>query len=192
MAVTTETAIVNRALGLLGAERINSLSDANNRARIMQEAYYIERDALLHSHPWKFATSFQLLALVTPTPTEVFGYASVFQLPSDCLRVIATSLGNYGKWEEIENHRLACNESTLSVKFIKRVTDVTKYSESFVKTLAAKLANATAYTITQSSAQVDATEKLFDKELRAARTFDAQSGGSIKTVQADDWLLARY
>lgn len=190
MAVTSEVQIMNGALIKLGAERITAATDANNRARLVNERYSHVRDALLASHPWRFATAYAALALVSPTPDDVFDYDYVFQLPSDCARVFQTNLTKYDDWEEIENLRIACNVSECSVKYSKRVTDVSKFSDSFIKTLEWALAADIAYALTQSTARAESAEAGYAKALQEARSYNGQSG-SVKQVQSSEWVDAR-
>ncbi len=187
---STETEIMNSALRKLGAERITSGSDNNNRARLVSAAYPNVRDNLLRAHPWRFCTSYQELAVVSPLPDDVFDYDYVFQLPSNCLRVVSTNLCKTDPWEEIEGQRIACNISELTVKFIKKITDVTKYDTNFAEVLAYGVAAEIAFALTQSASMTELITKKFEKELATARSYNAQTA-SVKQVTADDWLNAR-
>jgi hypothetical protein len=191
VAVTSSTEIMNSALNKLGAERILSEDDASVRARIMKGQYPIRRDALLCSHPWNFAISYVELALVSPTPSYLdWEYTYVFQLPSDCLRVVKVNLDFDDDWEEIEGKRIACNVSELKVKYIKSITDVSKFSARFVETLAYDLAADTALNLTGSPEKKQSAIDDYNKHLAQSRSFDAQVG-SIKRVEADDWFSSR-
>jgi hypothetical protein len=190
MSVTSQTQIQNSALSKIGAESILSENDNSNRARLVKAAYPIRRDALLRSHPWNFAVTYVELAAISPTPSDIFEYDYVYQLPSDCLRVIGTDLADLDDWEEIAGKRIACNESTLKVKYISKVTDVSKYDDTFCELLAFTLAVDICYAITQSTAMKESLEKDFDRWRKNAQTFDAQVG-STKQVEANEWLAFR-
>jgi hypothetical protein len=129
------------------------------------------------------------LAAVSPKPDYIWEYAYVFQLPSDCTRVLAVSL-SADTWEEIEGRRIACDDSSLTVKFIKKITDVTKYDDNFCEVLAWELATDICYAITKSTAQVDKVDMKRKEALREARSFDAQVG-AVKQVEASSWLESR-
>lgn len=184
---TSDVEIMNSALTKLGAEHIVTANDNSARARSMKAQYPITRDMMLTSHPWNFAIDYVVLAAVTPKPVDVFDYEFVFQLPANCMRVLETSLSRTEDWEEITGNRIAANVSEIKVKFIKRLVDVTLYTATFGEALASQLAMDTSYTFNQSTAQVDRLEKLADKTLRTARSFDAQVG-SVRQVMAEDWL----
>lgn len=189
--LTSEIQIVNSALIKCGADRITSLNDDNNRARLMKERYAVIRDQLISEHPWNFATSYISLAVVDPKPDDVWEYDYVFQMPSNCLRPLSTDLVSGDPWEEIEGNRIACDEPTLILKYIKQVTDVTKYSSFFAEALAWLLASDTCYALTKSSERTDACEKYYRDQLQKARSFDAQASGQPKKVTANGWLAFR-
>lgn len=190
MGVASKTTIQNSALIKLGAERIGSEDDDNKRARLVKERYPVVLKELLRSHPWNFAISYVELSAVDPTPDDVFDYDYVFQLPSDCIRVLSTDLCADEHWEEIEGLRIACNSSVLKVKFVKDITDTSKFDDSFVEVLAWALAADLAYAFTQSSQQLETVQKTYEAKLRVARSYDAQVG-SVRQVQATEWINAR-
>lgn len=188
---TSELEIINSALVKLGAEMILSLEDASTRARVMKSQYPLRRKALLESHPWNFAISFIELAAVDPIPAGVdMEYDYVFQLPSNCLRVIGTDLANDDEWEEIEGNRIACNISELKVKYLKDIEDVTKFKGRFAETLAYDLASSTALMLTGSETKAAEAKKDYENYLRQSRSFDAQVG-SVRMVESSDWLDSR-
>lgn len=187
---TSEVEIANSALRKLGAERITALTDSNVRARLANDSYETTRDNLLRAHPWHFCTSYVELAAISPLPSDVFEYDNVFQLPSDCLRVLKTDLESSDNWEEIEGRRIACNTTTLKVKYIKKITDVTKFDANFTETLAWFMAADMAYSLTQSNSAADSAMKKAESFLATSRSFNAQVG-SVKTVKSDDWVNIR-
>jgi len=148
------------------------------------------RDKVLRSHPWKFAISYQELAQVSPQPDDVFDYDYVYQLPSDCLRVLSTDLPVDSNWTEIEGGRIACNSSTLIVKFIKRIEDVSAFDANFCEVLSWEIAVDIAYALTQSSSAVQTAEAGLKKAIGEARSYSAQIG-SVTQVNSSGWLDAR-
>lgn len=190
MSVSSKTEILNSALRKLGAEAILTAEDASTRARLTSASYDIKLPELIRSHPWNRFISYVELAAVDPTPSDVYDYSYVFQLPEDCLRVLDTSLGSRSPWEEIEGKRIACDESEITVKYIKFVEDVSKFDANFVEALAWMIAEDCAYSITQSTAQVEVCGKKAKEALRMARSYDAQVG-SVKVVEANEWLDSR-
>lgn len=192
MAVTSHTEIQNSALIKLGQERILDESDESNRARLVREQYPKVRDALLRAHPWKFARGRADLAVVSPIPDNFsdWDFDYVYQLPSDCMRVLSTNMHPLQEWD-VEQRYLAANQSSVKIKYIKRITDVTKFDDNFCEVLAWALAADIAYALTGSTTIKDETEKRYQQELALARSFNAQQG-SVQRVASDEWLDSRY
>lgn len=189
--VTSEVEIMNSALRKLGAERILSPNDDNNRARLVKESYPIKRDELLRSHPWRFNKGYASLAQVFPKPVDVFDYDFVFKLPSDCARVFWTNLGPDAEWEEIENNQLAACANDVTVKYGKYITDVTKYDANFIETLAWAIAADIAFSLTQSTSQADLADAKYRDVLRSSRSYSAQAASVRAPHSAEDWVGAR-
>lgn len=185
MAVT-EVSICNSALIKIGAERILSLDDNTARAKLLKEIYPLVRDDLISSHPWNFATGRVALAALATAPLYEWSYN--FQLPSDCLRVYGTDI-DPDPWK-VEEGKLLCNSGTVTIKYIKQVTDTAKFSAYFVETFACRLAAEIAYALTQSTTLKDSAEAKYERQLRVARSFDAQESMGDR-VYADSWLNSR-
>lgn len=183
----SEAAICNSALSKIGAQRILSLNDNNERSRLMKEQYEKNRDELLYSHPWNFATDRVQLAPLVEKPIYDWDYQ--FQLPADCLRVYGTDLPKEYPWK-VEGRMLMANVNAVSIKYIKQVTDVSQFTPGFSEVLATKIASDVCYSITQSVTLRDQLLREYNDKLRQARSFDAQEGQGDR-VYARSWLNAR-
>lgn len=184
---TSVVEIANSALVKIGAQRIITMADANERARVCNEQYDKVRRRLLASHPWGFAT--KRLALSAEVTAPEFDWAASFALPSDCLRVIGTDLPNDEKWE-VENGFLMCNYGDVKIKYIFNQENVSKFSEYFCEALACALAADIAYTLVQSVTLKQTLMQEADVHLRLARSFNAQESTGDR-VYADSWLNSR-
>lgn len=185
---TSEVEIANSALAKLGSQRITTLDDNNERARVMKEQYTKVRDELLYMHPWNFAIGrSELTALVSPVPE--FQWTYYYQLPADCIRVVGTDLYPPSEWA-VEGRYLASHYPTIKIKYIKKVADVSKFTPGFAELLALKLAADTAFSITQSTSLRDSLLQQFDKQIRQVRSFNGQEGEGAR-VYADTWLNSR-
>jgi hypothetical protein len=112
--------ICNAGLIKLGAERINSLSENNKRARLCNERFDGLRQEVLRAHPWNFAIRRADLVRLSTTPEYEYNYE--YQLPSDCLRVLETAadkdnpggdiLGNSITKYKIEGRKLLTNSAS--------------------------------------------------------------------------------
>lgn len=189
MAVS-EVSICNSALVKVGAERIIALSDQNERARLCNEQYAKHRDELLRSHPWNFALV--RVALSPDGTTPVFDWDNRFALPSDCLRVLKTDLGDdEGAAWKVEGRFIVANTDVLNIQYIQKVTDVSKFDPVFSEVLACKIAADISFSLVQNAALKDLLVKEYERKFSLARSFDAQEGQGDR-VYADGWLNSRY
>lgn len=187
MGATSEVAICNSALRKLGAEPIQSLTDDSTRARLCNGSYPFKRKELLRGHPWKFAKKRVQLSSLASDP--LFGYDHQFQLPSDCLRVLEVNLPLQAEWTT-EQDKLLANTDPIQILYAADVSDTQKFDDVFVEALSWAIAADIAYTITQSTSQVELAEAKLEQVLNQARSFNAQEG-SAPRVQAEAWLRRR-
>ena len=131
------------ALDKLGAQRINDYdTDASPQAIKCRTHYEQTRDALIESHVWRFATGRAALSQDTVDPD--FEYDNQFILPTDYLVKKSVWNGSGPRSATfsyaIEGDRLLTNESAIYLRYMKRVTDPTKFNPLFVEVLVLKLA----------------------------------------------------
>lgn len=171
MANYSKIQIINMALILLSAEQIVSVDAPVPSAKKAKVIWDITRDALLEEHPWNFAVKRVKLPSLTTSPS--FEYTYTFELPTDWIK----SLDLYPAEIEykIEDNKLLCNEPSISLKYIARIEDTTKFTPLFADTLAAALAWRLAYPITQSSSVVSAMWDIYINRLSSARSADSQN-----------------
>lgn len=89
-------------------------------------------------------------------------------------------LGYPGDEFKIEERMLLSNESTASIRYIKRITDPAKFDALFARALSYQLAAVMAYPITGSTTVSASMLALVDGVLREARTIDGQEGSPDK------------
>jgi hypothetical protein len=206
----SEVAICNLALGRIGAGRISALNDQSAEARACNAIYAILRDELLERHPWTFAIGRSELSQDATAPE--FDYSYRYALPADCLRVIkvndedvAIPVNVFGndidgtiysavsgqKWWEIEQGFLCTNETAISIKYIARITDPTKFSSSFVKLLTMRLAPDLAMQITKNATLAESLEAKFFKEFADATGVNSQQDHP-DTTAVSSYVTARH
>lgn len=186
---TSSVVICNSALVKVGAERINSLSDSNQRARLCNERYDPLRKETLASHPWNFA-----LKRTTPSVDGTapdWEFTKRYALPSDCLRLLKTNLDYLDDWV-VENGYILTDQSDLSLLYIFNQTDTTAFTPVFEEALAFRIAIDLAYNLVKSTTLADSMLKGYDRWIRLARSFDAQEGQSVRRVEANEWYDARW
>lgn len=179
--------ICNSALILVGAERINSITDENKRARLCLEQYDKLKKQLLANHPWNFALKRTELATTT---APIYEWSTAFVLPNDCLRVFETDLGDDVEWV-VEGRLLLTNTSTIKIKYVSSLVTEGHFSEGFSEALAHKLSIYLAYNLTQSTTQAKSLKDDYKVALRDAKAQDAQEGSTTQVV-ASTWVNSRF
>lgn len=188
--MASKVGIINLALTQIGSARIASITEDTEQARKANAVYDIVRDEVMAAHPWNFAIERTSLALLDDTPE--FDYDYQFQLPSDCLRVLGTDTEE--DEFEIAGDKILYDDDSINIKYIKKITDTTKYSPGFNIALAARLAAELAYPIADSRTLSEEMFKLYLDKLKIAKSQDAQESGSqYMSVHSDsdDWLDVR-
>jgi len=173
--------ICNLALGWLGANRINSLSDESVEAQLCKSNWPFSRDACLEDRAWTFATKdVQLAPLAEPTSTQ---YANAYKLPTDLIRVLrAGGVPEYDDrllWER-QGGDIVTDSGVLYIKYIWKVEDPARYSPAFRQAAAARLAADLAIALTESKSIFDAMETMYSKKLIAAASTDGMQGRAQK------------
>jgi len=197
---TSEVEVANSALILLGAGRINALTEDSKEARIMKEELPKMRDEVMRSHPWNFAIDTIQLAEISTVPETSF--SKQYQIPSKVLRVLRVHDGTVEDthyhlntvanfpWQR-KKDRIHTDLGPAFADVIERVTAVASWDANFVEVVAMRLAAQTAYAITQSNT---VTKQMFESYgifLRLARSYDGQEG-STQQITASEFFNVRF
>ena len=192
----TETAICNIALGKLGAKRIpdsQSVETSTTLEAIQCRLHYEPvRDALLRSHKWRFASARSELTQNDTDPD--FEWDNQFDLPDDFLRFKSideeTGVTSRKNRHATEGQLFLTNFSTVSLLYIKKVTDVTEFDslfvELFVLKLARKLVGPLAGGAPALKKEIDDDIKFLMPKVQAVDMDETDVGGR------SDWNLARH
>lgn len=191
-----ETRICNMALGRIGATRINDYTDTSESSTeaIQCRLHYAQtRNALLRSHSWRFARARAELSEDSTAPD--FEWDNQFILPTDFFRFrsIYEEDGTTSKSRRhaIEGQRLLTNLSEVSLRYIRKVTNPTKFDPLFVEVLvlrlALKMVPGVAGTETKGLER-DIKEELLvlEAKAKAVNMDETDVGGR------SDWNLARH
>lgn len=190
--------ICNSALNQIGASNIISLTEDSKAARICNQRFEFVRDSVFRAHPWNCLTT---RASISPdAETPAFEFSQQFTLPTDpfCLRVL--QLSDTDILYKIEGRKLLCNESTIEMIYIGRVTDANQYDMLLTEAIAAALAADLAYALVGSSALTSNMYSLYTNKLTEARFVDATEDNDIntsvisdsRTVAADTFINSRF
>jgi hypothetical protein len=170
--MSSETEIASNALTKLGAQPLTSIDDDDTqRARLCRAYYPNVRNAVLRAYPWRCATQRQTLALHADTPVGD-DWAYQFALPTDpyCLRVLQVDDGTIRY--TVEGRLILCDESSLYLKYIRRMSDTGNFDSLLQEAIECRLAAELAYPVTGSPTLIKAMWELYEAKLREARTVD--------------------
>jgi hypothetical protein len=178
--------IANSALAKIGGASIVSLDDGSRESNLVKLRYNPVRRIVLRMHPWNCAIERTLLAPLAETPE--FGFDNIFQLPSQCLRLIEIS--PLDVFYRIEGRKILANETSLELRYVKDETDVSKLDELLSEAIACYLAWDMAFALTQSNTAREFAWKQFETIKRQAKSIDAQEERDYE-LTADTFLDAR-
>ena len=193
--------IANSALTKLGSSRITALTDNVKAAREINAIFELRRDYLLRTHNWSFAMTRTTLPALDETPS--WGYTTLYQLPTDCLRVVQVNdmwvvpgLADYTSGPDSEPYKITGRRietdigAPLKLRYIKRVTDPAQFDAAFVEVFASDLADQVCEALTQSNTKREATRAVLRQSL-----LEAVRSNAIElppeAIPDDSWVLSR-
>lgn len=190
----SQTEIVNLALTRLGQDRVISITDDVEAARVMRSLWEMTRDTVLASYPWKFAIKRTSLPALAAAPE--YGWERQFTVPEECLRLVQVG-DDYvfytGLLEtfQLEGGVILTNEGApLRLRYVQRVTNVGLWPVLFGRVVALQLALDACEKLTTSAAK---QQTLTDAYALAVAQARKQSAIERPPQRADnsDWLNAR-
>lgn len=193
--------IANSALTKVGSTRITALTDNVKAAREINAIFELRRDYLLRTHNWSFAMTRASLPALDETPA--WGYTTLYQLPTDCLRVVQVNdtwvvpgLADYTSGPDSEPYKITGRRietdigAPLKLRYIKRVTDPAQFDAAFVEVFASDLADQVCEALTQSNTKREATRAVLRQSL-----LEAVRSNAIElppeAIPDDSWMLSR-
>lgn len=180
----SKVSIVNKALTMLGANRITALSDNTMEAKTANAVYDQSLRSVLSETCWSFATKRALLNRLDEIPEVGSGF--YFQRPSDCVEIFETTANS---WRP-EGEKVWSLDATLGVVYTYLNDDDTFYSPKFIDALACRLAADMCFDITNSASRTQELTALYEGEyLPRALHHDAVHQGE-QTVIDDEWINA--
>lgn len=190
----SQTEIVNLALTRLGQDRVISITDDVEAARVMRSLWDFTRDTVLAGYPWKFAIKRTSLPALADAPA--YGWARQFTVPEECLRLVQVG-DDYvfytGMREtfQLEGGVIMTDEAApLQLRYVQRVTNVGLWPVLFGRVVAMQLAIDACEKLTTSSAKQGVLNEAYALAVAQARK---QSAIERPPQRADnsDWLNAR-
>ena len=197
---TTEVNLANMALTMLGQQPITALTDSNNRAVMANERYADVRDSVLRAHPWNCAIKRDTLAKREDTPE--WGYDNIYVLPSDFLRLVSIEdptqkysleAGNQGDATSDGNDLVLLSDaSEMNIRYIYRLTDVSKMDDTLKHAIATRLASDLALAVTGDSGKENFLMQKYQTLLLQAQWEDSAQSNTTETIHGGLWLESRY
>ncbi len=169
----SDAEICSVALVKIGASGIASFADDTLEADVASRMYEVTLRGLITSHPWHFTLAESDLQPVDE-PAQA-GYAAVFALPADQLRILSAGGGHRARGLDyrVAGDRLYCNSSRVVLSYQRRPETVA-FPAFFVQALIARLAAEFCLPLTEGTSRADALFKLAAAELKMARLIDSQ------------------
>ena len=172
--MASEVDIINSALNMVGASNIIARTEDSKSARVTNQRYDYVRDSVLRAHPWNCAVVKTAVAKDETGPA--WGFENQFTLPTDpyCLRVLNLDVLDIDF--TVEGRKIHCDETTLNLQYVARITDPNEYDQLLVEVIAARLAADTSFALVQSSTLTATMFDLYERKLSEARFIDATEG----------------
>jgi hypothetical protein len=178
--------ICNLALGWLGQAAITQLNletPASTTEELCARLYPEALRAVLEARAWTFAT--QRLQFEPAAATGLADFPSKYPIPATVVRVLSCDDGggsNDIEWRREGGYILTETSPTkVYAKAIMLEEDASKFSPSFGRALAARLAADLAMPLTENRARAEFLEAQYLRELMNAARLDGQQGTAEKT-----------
>jgi len=189
--MSDKTTVCNRALQLLGAKRVVTLTEDSENARACNLAYDEVRRAELRAHTWSFAVKRASLAAKVPVP--IFGRTNAFPLPADWLRLLPKDPReniDEPDWQIEGQEILTDDDAPLEIRYIFDIEDVNAMDALFRETLSAAIAMNISEDVTHSNSKVDRAAESYKVSIARAKRTNAIERVSAVAPQ-DTWLEVR-
>ena len=190
----SQTEVVNLALTRLGQDRVISIGDDVEAARIMRSLWDMTRDTVLAAYPWKFAIKRTSLPALAAAPD--YGWERQFSIPDECLRLVQVG-DDYvfytGLLEtfQLEGGVIMTNEAApMRLRYVQRVTNVGLWPVLFGRVVALQLALDACEKLTTSSAKQASLGEAYALAVAQARKQSAIERPPQRSDNSD-WLNAR-
>lgn len=177
--------IMNKALGMLGANQIYNIDDDTLEAKAARKMYQSSLDSVLAETDWTFAIKRSLLTL-SENKTAPWGEGNYFELPNDLIKIVDVMDRNI-KWCR-EGNYIFTRASEFGLVYVARCIDPTYYPSYFIDALACKLAVEMCYLLTNSTEKTNVLIELYRGEyLPIAKTKNAREK-SNPVIEDSYWV----
>lgn len=188
--MASETDICNRALALLGQEKIININDPNNVAEMCNTLYPSSRDKCFEDRMWSFCLKRIMAAPLTVPPP--FGYANQFQVPSDCIILRSVDDGNSrGTLDWVrEGDKILTDAAEIAIIYSATVLNPDLWTNAFIEALVFKLASDLAMPLTENAKIRNTYEQDYHRKIQEAGATDGGQGRQVR-LRSDSLIIAR-
>ena len=183
--MTSKVEIVNIALSRLGADSINTLTEATEGARQANLLWNSVRDLVLRDFPWNCATKTGILAQVADYTHPEWEY--IYQSPAESVYARRIFNGGSKAKKDPEEFRVTISPSGTSkiilaripgayLEYTARITDPNLYDGLFVDALAWRLGAEMAMPVTGNAAYMEKFLEAYRQSLIIAYGIEANEG----------------
>lgn len=174
--------ICNMAMGWLGAKKIRTI-DVDDADSVEEELCSVQFPMVVRStleaRAWLFATG--SVDLGAASDSGDLEFPSQFVLPTTVIRALACDDGS-GTWDmqwERRGQTIVTEATTVcKVRAVIYSEDVKKWTPTFCRAVAARLAADCAGPLTEGTVSSEKLEAKYLRELQQAGVFDGQQGSS--------------
>lgn len=173
--MTTDLAIVNTALYLVGADEIETFEDPSREAAVASRLYETTKKNFLQQTLWNFSVAMVELAgeeLATDSSEYEFGFTHEYTLPPDMLRLVskAAPTNDY----MISRDKLYTNDDEVHVLYQYDVSE-SEMPAYAVRALEFEFARLFSAALLQDDTQIQIWGTVAKDALAKAKTIDAQN-----------------
>lgn len=177
--------IINKALGMLGANQVRTMEDHTLEAEAARKMYQPALDSVLAETDWTFAIKRELLPLAEDKQ-PAWGKGNYFQLPADMIKIVDV-MNRHDFWRR-EGNYIFSPAGEFGLVYVARCVDPTFYPSYFIDALAAKLAVEMCYLLTNSGEKTMSMIELYEGQyLPNAKTKNAREKSSPR-VEDSHWV----
>lgn len=187
----SKTEICNKALTLVGANPIVSISDDTQNARILNRVYELSLKSILSEAPWVFALKRSLLAQSADT-LEWYDTSEnyVYVRPNDMIRAFRANDDN-AVWRQ-HGEYIVSDTSGLGLEYVYFLDVPSRYTTSFVEAFVDKLCSDIAFMVLNSKTIAENYLEKYEKvSLSKALAENAQIGTPIG-MKDGAWVNAKF
>lgn len=172
MAVTSiDIEICNTALGLIGADEINSFQDKTRESRLCNNLYPRISRSRMEMYPWRFTMKRIILSPITGEEDPLSEFGSVFQLPSDRLRSVHKPYSTLDY--RVVGDKLMADGDYFNMEYQRRAPEEI-WTESFRHMMELEMAAILSVGLFEDEKKADKYLGLIAKQARIAKTVDSQ------------------